>query len=67
MVARDDSAGGRASWPAYFTVFAIAMTIFLLAIPMMAVIKGYAGLARMCRQRNLPFRKTGGRKVFFYD
>jgi hypothetical protein len=49
MVARDDSAGGRASWPAYFTVFAIAMTIFLLAIPMMAVIKGYAGLARMCR------------------
>jgi hypothetical protein len=43
------------------------MTIFLLAIPMMAVIKGYAGLARMCRQRNLPFRKTGGRKVFFYD
>jgi hypothetical protein len=41
--------GARTGEPAYFIVFAIATIIFLLAAPMMAVVKGYAGLARMCR------------------
>jgi hypothetical protein len=48
-----EASGGWAfmdcSQPAYFIVFAIATIIFLLAAPMMAVVKGYAGLARMCR------------------
>ena len=35
--------------PAYFIVFAIATIILLLAVPMLAIVKGYAGLARMCR------------------
>jgi hypothetical protein len=30
-------------------VFAIATIILLLAVFMMAIVKGYAGLARMCR------------------
>jgi hypothetical protein len=49
------------SQPAYFqtrqgrnqtdigVVFAIATIILLLVVPMLAMVKGYAGLARMCR------------------
>jgi hypothetical protein len=32
--------------PAYFIVFAIATIILLLEVPMMAIVKGYAGLCK---------------------
>jgi len=32
--------------PAYFIVFAIATIILLLAVPMLAIVKGYAGLCK---------------------
>ena len=45
------SAAFRTGWgcgapqPAYFIVFAIATIILLLAVPMMAIVRGYAGLS----------------------
>jgi hypothetical protein len=36
-------------WTDNSIVFAIATIILLLAVPMMAIVKGYAGSARMCR------------------
>jgi hypothetical protein len=37
---------GRIAQPAYFIVFAIATVILLLTVPLLAILKGYAGLCK---------------------
>jgi hypothetical protein len=51
------------SQPAYFIVFAIATIIFLLAAPMMAVVRGYAGLAGLMQLNFILLCVVAGRKV----